>query len=111
MIDNSNKLPGYTGHVPFRNECIGLTTGNANKESQIQYETFTDSMRTKKGKGKDLLSMTGSSLLMKQKVGMLRDEKLSDYQAYQSEKSKTYGTNSKNSISWMCGPQHQIRAQ
>lgn len=35
MIDNSNKLPGYTGHVPFRNECIGLTTGNANRESQL----------------------------------------------------------------------------
>jgi hypothetical protein len=33
QADNSHKLPGYTGHVPFRNDLVGLTTGEANKQS------------------------------------------------------------------------------
>ena len=105
MIDNSNKLPGYTGHVPFRNECIGLTTGNANKESQAQYDHFSSSrMEKKSSRNNEILSNTGSNLMSKKKVGMLRDEKLSDYGSYLTEKGQTYGNNSKNSISWMCGP-------
>ena len=33
MIDNKSKLPGYTGHIPYKNDCIGMTTGEANKQS------------------------------------------------------------------------------
>ena len=31
MLDTSDKLPGYTGHIPYKNDCIGVTTGEANR--------------------------------------------------------------------------------
>ena len=40
MMESSSKgmLPGYTGHIPYKNETIGLTTGEANKVSMAYYE-------------------------------------------------------------------------
>lgn len=37
QVDNSHKLPGYTGHVPFRGDLVGLTTGEANRQSQNSF--------------------------------------------------------------------------
>jgi hypothetical protein len=34
QVDYTKKLPGYTGHVPFRSDTIGLTTGEANRTAQ-----------------------------------------------------------------------------
>lgn len=34
ILDNKTKIPGYTGHVPYRNDLVGLTTGQANAASQ-----------------------------------------------------------------------------
>lgn len=33
MRNDRSKLPGYTGHIPYKNELIGVTTGEANKLS------------------------------------------------------------------------------
>ena len=37
MIDNKNKLPGYTGHIPYKNGSVGMTTGEANRQCMAQY--------------------------------------------------------------------------
>lgn len=39
FLENRKSLPpGYTGHVPYKSETIGLTHGEANKVSIATFE-------------------------------------------------------------------------
>ena len=38
QVDNRTKLPGYTGHIPYKQDLIGVTTGEANRLSSNTYD-------------------------------------------------------------------------
>jgi len=82
-------LPGYTGHVPSKNERFGSTAG------QIKREILAD-------KGKHPISLTRH-----------QDQSLrlySDKFVPKVDKNKEiYGTRSKFALNWACGPNHMIR--
>lgn len=38
-MNSSQKIPGYAGHIPFKGEYFGLTTGNLNRVAEESYKT------------------------------------------------------------------------
>lgn len=33
MAQSGQKIPGYSGHIPFKQDLIGLTTGESNRKA------------------------------------------------------------------------------
>ena len=84
-------LPGYTGHVPSKNERFGATAG------QIKREILAD-------EGKHPISMTrftsdANRLYSTRFVPRIDKNKI------------VYGTHSRFAKNWACGPNHMIRNQ
>jgi hypothetical protein len=84
-------LPGYTGHVPSKNERFGATAG------QIKREILLD-------KGKHPITLQTSP-----------NEKDRWYSSHFVPKidpnSEIYGNKSRFARNWVCGPNHMIRHQ
>ena len=84
-------LPGYTGHVPSKNERFGATAG------QIKKEILTDS-----GKHPIMIprNMDESGRLYSSKfVPRIDENKI------------IYGNHSRFAKNWACGPNHMVRNQ
>ena len=84
-------MPGYTGHVPSKNERFGATAG------QIKREILAD-------EGKHPITMTRFSsdanrLYSTRFVPRIDKNKI------------VYGTHSRFAKNWACGPNHMIRNQ
>ena len=90
-------LPGYTGHVPSKNERFGSTAG------QIKKEIMED-------KGQNPLNLE----IQKRLSGSIRDAMrlYSDKYTPAVDKNKAiYGNMSRFAKNWVCGPNHEIRNQ
>lgn len=84
-------LPGYTGHVPSKNERFGNTAG------QIKRDILMD-------KGKHPITFIHHEDQTKRHY--------SDRFTPRLDKNKIiYGNSSRNALNWQCGPNHMIRAQ
>lgn len=86
-------LPGYTGHVPSKNERFGATAGQIKREilaDQGKHPIILDSLR-ERDDSKRLYSSTF--------VPPIDDNKI------------IYGNLSRYAKNWMNGPNHQIRNQ
>ena len=83
-------LPGYTGHVPLKNDQFGKTAGTINREicsSGGQEETM--------GRIALKQAMTGT-------INLPTCAKIN---------KDVFGTSSKNAVNWISGPTHEIRRQ
>ena len=87
-------LPGYTGHVPSKNERYGGTAG------QIQREILHD---------------RGVHPIKLSKVLTKNDERARMYSSVYvpriDKNKKIFGNNSRDGVNWQCGPTHMIRKQ
>ena len=91
----STNLPGYCGHVPFKQEFVGLTTGAQNQACEQTYRELRGDTMLKNG----------------QQVFSPRSSRSNFNPYYKSDKIMQHGNNSKYSVSWLCGPKHNVRAQ
>lgn len=83
-------LPGYTGHVPLKNDLFGKTAGTINREICVaggQEETM--------GRIALKQSMMGT-------VDLPTNAKIN---------RDVFGNHSKHSINWVSGPTHNVRRQ
>ena len=83
-------LPGYTGHVPLKNDLFGKTAGTINREIN-----FSGGNETNMGRIALKQSMYGQV----------------DLPACAKMNKDVYGTTSKWSKNWIAGPTHMIRRQ
>ncbi len=84
-------LPGYTGHVPSKNERFGSTAG------QIKREILAD-------RGNHPIIIPRE----KDENGRLYSDK---FVPGVDKNKEIYGNNSKFARNWQCGPNHMIRNQ
>jgi len=94
--------PGYTGHLPFRQELIGVTTGQANKSSLVQYELNSSFQSGALG--------TAAQLMLNSTRDVSPHKKIED-QIYTEQKLMSMGNKSRDASTWIGGPQHSIRDQ
>lgn len=83
-------LPGYTGHVPQKNELFGKTAGTINREIM---------------ESGGIESNMGRMALKQSMNGHI------DLPSCAKMNKDVYGTKSKNSANWVCGPTHMKRRQ
>jgi hypothetical protein len=84
-------LPGYTGHVPSKNERFGATAG------QIKREILND-------RGKHPVTLNTET----PQDGRLYSDK---YTPYVDKNKAIFGNQSRFAKNWACGPNHMIRNQ
>ena len=99
MSQSGQKIPGYSGHIPFKQDLIGLTTGESNRKAGEDYVGFFSGS----------LASNGSAIL-KSNEGSMRSTCI-DGSNEGFERSRMVGNNSKNSNTWLNGPTHNIRNQ
>ena len=83
-------LPGYTGHVPLKNDLFGKTAGSINREINES--------------GGNELNMGRLTL----KKSMLFQ---GDLPSREKMNEDVYGNTSKHATNWIAGPTHEIRRQ
>lgn len=89
---NKEYLPGYTGHVPSKNNLFGLTAGAIN-EAILQ----TD------GKAWDLAGVTTA--------GALTSRIYSEGAPKNKPNKEVHGNWSKYAVNWVAGPTHEVWVQ
>ena len=101
--------PGYTGHLPYRNDTVGMTTGEAHKSCLEQYELNNSTNLTSK-------FMLANAMVPKtsRNTGLRSDSQgayntLDAQKLYMQQKMKLVGNQSRNAASWLGGPKHEIR--
>ena len=57
-MQSAQKIPGYTGHIPFRIDIVGHTTGESNRQAG-------DNFRFAANQG---MVDTGSSIIRQQQI-------------------------------------------
>lgn len=91
---SGEKIPGYTGFVPYRFENIGLTIGESNRVAESNYRTSID-------KGKSNFNSVDPN----SRTGYV------DMSIRRPEKAVMVSNHSRYSKTWLNGPQHEIRNQ
>lgn len=104
-MNSSQKIPGYCGHVPHRSELIGLTTGQSNKVAEMAYREMKSPNKRLQSNGFDIINAGSLNSGAFSRAGSVSNanELL--------EKKAMVGTTSRNSKTWLNGPQHEIRNQ
>ena len=100
MTASGQKIPGYSGHIPFKQDLIGLTTGESNRRAGEDYCSFATGGMAK----------TGSTIMSPADKGSMRST-IVDGSNEGFERSRMVGNGSKNSTTWLNGPTHNIRNQ
>ena len=96
----AEKIPGYCGHIPYKGDYYGLTTGNLNRVAQGVHNT------------RNGFSTAASQVLASSKSAMsLQRSTMVDPSILKPEKQLMVSNFSKNSKSWINGPAHEIRSQ
>jgi hypothetical protein len=86
---SGEKIPGYSGYVPFKFENVGVTCGQSNRIAEAAYR---DSLMPK---GKEVYS---SSIDPNSRTSYVNSE-------YRTPQKQMMVSNaSKNSKTWLCGP-------
>ena len=83
-------LPGYTGHVPLKNDLFGKTAGTINKEICVA------------GGNEDTM---GRVALKQSMVGQY------DLPACAKMNKDVFGNTSRYAVNWVAGPTHNVRRQ
>jgi hypothetical protein len=89
-------LPGYTGHVPFKNDIYGCTAGDINKIITGQ---------TDKASNYDVDAVVGKPASFAQ-----RDLYSQKPPVDQKNEELKYGNHSKQGQNWIGGPTNNIKA-
>ena len=99
---SGEKIPGYCGFIPHKRDHVGLTTGHSNKQAALNYLAI-----------KDPLSGAAANLReTSDKAFMAASRSMSvDGNAEGFEKQNSMGMRSKESVTWVNGPNHEIRNQ
>lgn len=98
-MQSSKNIPGYSGHVPFKSEFVGLTTGASNHAAEMTYKSVKDPSS---------LSSYGAAILnTHERIAGGRSDVVNT--RFESpEKSLAVSNLSKYSKTWLCGPQHEV---
>ena len=99
MAQSGQKIPGYSGFIPFKQDLIGLTTGESNRKAG------EDFVSNKTG-----IVKAGADILNSSKLGGMRSTMI-DGANEGVQKATMIGNNSKQSTTWLNGPKHNIRNQ
>ena len=91
---SGENIPGYCGYVPFKFENVGVTVGQSNKIAAQAYMTH------KAERGKPPIC---------NKVDPNSRTSYVDSVTRTPQKHMMVSNSSKNSKTWLCGPQHEIR--
>ncbi|CDW82030.1 UNKNOWN [Stylonychia lemnae] len=113
FIENRQFLPpGYTGHIPYRNDVVGLTHAEATKTQLQQYEMFSG---TPQGKmislNRNFHLKNGGNSLTRDTNNQSSSQADSPQYAYNNQKMMQIGNQSRNAASWVGGPKYEIRQQ
>lgn len=100
MAQSGQKIPGYSGHIPFKQDLIGLTTGESNRRAGEDYV----------GHFSGGMANHGASIMNPSNKGSMRST-IVDGSNEGYERGKMVGNTSKMSSTWMNGPTHNIRNQ
>ena len=101
-MQSGQKIPGYSGFIPHKQEHVGLTTGESNKQAGFSYLTAKHPNSSQA----QIARATANQILMTQSRSMSIDgtnEK--------KQKMESLGKRSKDSVTWVNGPNHEIRNQ
>ncbi len=99
-MNSSKNIPGYTGFIPYKSEFFGNTTGASNAQAEMTYRSSSNKFNDV---GATILSITGGNQRSRSSAVQADTE--------QPERKRMFGTQSKNSCSWINGPTHEIRNQ
>ena len=58
-MNSGQKIPGYSGFIPFKQDLIGLTTGESNRRAGVDYVAHHDGSMIK-GAGAEIIGNKGS---------------------------------------------------
>lgn len=83
-------LPGYTGHVPLKNDLFGKTAGTINRE-------ICESGGNENNMGRIVLKQSMNGAV--------------DLPTCSKMNKDVFGTTSKFSVNWIAGPTHEVRRQ
>lgn len=95
-------IPGYSGHIPYKNEFIGLTTGSSNKAAEITYRGTNHP---------NSLSSYGNAIVNSSNAMSPPRSDAVDRRFETPEKGLAVSNLSKYSKTWLAGPQHEIKNQ
>ena len=109
MSTSGQKIPGYSGHIPFKQDLIGLTTGETNRQAGEGYHKFHMSGQNfNNGYG---LSSTGKIVMEQPSMEGKMRSTMVDGSREGAERARMVGNASKTSTTWVNGPTHEIRNQ
>ena len=100
-MNSSTKIPGYSGHIPLKLDIVGHTTGESNKRAGDNFRYTRQ----------PAMVDAGSSVIRDQAVARQMRSTSVDGTAENWHKSATLGNMSKTAVTWINGPQHEIRNQ
>ena len=100
------KIPGYSGFVPYKGDLIGLTTGESNRLAQATYQQERDNRGGNSRLGQSGAAIVGGGT----KIAPGRTQTI-DASVLKPQRAMMVSNLSKNSKTWMCGPQHETRNQ
>jgi len=92
-MNSGDKIPGYSGYVPFKYDNVGLTCGQSNRIAEAAYR------ENLQPRGKD----NYASIDPNSRTAYVNAEHKTP------QKIMMVSNSSKNSKTWLCGPQHEIR--
>ena len=98
----SGNIPGYSGHIPYKQEFVGLTTGASNHACEITYKTNTNP---------SALSAYGGAIMNQAAAMSPPRSNAVDRRFETPEKSLAVSNLSKYSKTWLAGPQHEVKNQ
>ena len=127
-------LPGYTGHVPYKNDLYGITAGDANKVliSPKGKESFFKGTLVGKPGNQNIMiekknqrsqkrvfstarssfvhqkAMKTASLLKKKGVFTGRAYSVGNESRQHYNQNVMFGNNSRKAINWICGPTDKV---
>jgi len=99
---SGEKIPGYSGFIPFKRDHIGLTTGQSNQQAALNYLAIKDPMSNAARNIKDTHSKEFFAASRSMSVDGTNEG---------VQKKSAVGMNSKDSVTWVNGPNHEIRNQ
>ena len=102
-MNSSQKIPGYSGHIPQKLDIVGHTTGESNRQAG---NNFRYTVGARKG-----MADTGASIFNQAKLTQQMRSTSVDGTNEMPQKVAMRGNMSKTSCTWMNGPTHEIRNQ
>ena len=96
---SGQKIPGYSGHIPLKQDLVGHTTGESNRQAGENFR-YTR---------KPAMIDTGSSIFKQSQVAAQMRSTSVDGTHEVPQRVAMRGNMSRTSCTWMNGPTHEIR--